>query len=214
MAIITIQSVDWTKFSLAKSGRTIKLLYDKEPVKFCTATLYSPFGVKSVDKEWSNFLEYSIDVSTCSTESSEQFKEFIDKLDSTIKKLVDENLQYFNNAKVTATDDYDYCPIFRSNGNYPKLMKLLFTRDKHGNFESFVFDNQKAKVEVSEDNLTEIIPRGQRFKSIIECSKVWYFNGKVGSMWNIVQLKLGAKAEKSPPKAGEMTVDYTKLMIE
>lgn len=214
MSIISLQSVDWSKFSLAKSGRTIKLLYDKEPVKFCTATLYSPFGVKSVDKEWSNFLEYSIDSSTCSTESSEKFTQFIEQLDNTIKTLVDQNLHLFNTAKSNATDDYDYCPIFRGNGNYPKLVKLMFSRDKHGNFESFVFDNAKKKIAVSEDNLCETIPRAQRFKCIIECSKVWYFNGKVGSMWNIVQLKLGAKVEKSPPKSGDMTVDYTKLLID
>lgn len=212
MAIISIDSVDWNKFSLAKSGRTVKLLYDKEPVKFCTATLYSPFGVKSVDKEWSNFLEYSIDTSTCSTESSEKFIKFVEQLDETIQKLVDDNLALFNTTKANATEDYDYCPIFKSNGNYPKLMKLLFTRDKNGNFESFVFDNQKNNITISENDLVDTIPRGQRFKCIIECAKLWFYNGKVGSIWNIVQLKLGAKEVKSPPKNAQ--VDYTKLLID
>ena len=212
MAIISIDSVDWNKFSLAKSGRMVKLLYDKEPVKFCTATLYSPFGVKSVDKEWSNFLEYSIDTSTCSTESSEKFIKFVELLDETIKKLVDDNLALFNTTKANATEDYDYCPIFKTNGNYPKLMKLLFTRDKNGNFESFVFDNQKNNITISENNLADTIPKGQRFKCIVECAKLWFYNGKVGSIWNIVQLKLGAKEVKSPPKNDQ--VDYTKLLID
>ena len=214
MAILSIDSVDWAKFSLAKSGRTIKLLYDKEPVKFCTATLYSPFGIKSVDKEWYNFLEYSIDTSTCSTESSEKFTYFIQKLDETIQGLVDENLALFNTGKVNASADYDYCPIFKSNGNYPKLMKLLFTRDKNGNFESFVFDNQKNKITLNENDLLQTIPKGQRFKSIIECTKVWYYNGKVGSIWNIVQLKLGAKEVKTSPQKDTPQVDYTKLLID
>ena len=57
------KTIDDSLFKLAKSGRAIKLVYNKEPVQICTSTLYSPFGVKPIIKEWSNFTEYNIDCS-------------------------------------------------------------------------------------------------------------------------------------------------------
>ena len=60
MTVIDLQNLDIDKFKLGKSGRAIKLFYDKEPVQICTSTMYLPFGIKSVSKEWSNYSEYNI----------------------------------------------------------------------------------------------------------------------------------------------------------
>lgn len=189
--MIDLQNFNEDDFKLGKSGRAIRLLYNKEPLQICTSTLYSPFGIKSINKEWSNFTEYNVDCSLnqSSSETSVVFKNFIDKLDDVIQKLVKENLTLFNSKNETANENFTYTSILRENKSYPKLMKLQFTRDKQGNFESFIFDEQKEKLPINESNIDNIIAKGKIFKTIIECVKVWYYNGKVGSIWKIVQLK-------------------------
>lgn len=199
--MLNISDVDWDKFKIAKSGRAYKLLYDKEPVKFCTSTLYTPFGVNSVNKEWSNFTEYSVNCSVNSfnnkNENAKVLEQFLEKLDEKILELVNENLSLFENTKGDQLgSDFNYYKILRENGDYPKLMKLQFVRDKNGNFESFVFDENKEKIKLSDSNIEDTIQKRTMFKCIIECGKIWTFNNKLGSIWNIVQLKLSSKNNK------------------
>lgn len=207
--MLDIQSVDWDNLQVAKSGRTIKLLYDKEPLSVCTSSLYSPFGIKSVNKEWSNFTEYSIDCSMnqSSNENSTGFRTFIEELDTKLNELVQSNLHVFDKNASSA----EYSPFLRENKNYPKLMKLQLPRDKNGNFQSFIFDNNKDKIKISDNNIEEVVSKGKVFKCIIECAKLWYYNGKIGSIWNVVQLKFNeAKVhdEQSAPAV------YNELMID
>lgn len=192
--MLDLEKVDWENFKLAKSGRNIKLLYNKEPLQFCTSSLYSPFGVKSNIKDWNIFTEYVLD---CSLNQSQQennivFKEFLSKLDEKIQELCKENVELFKSAK-NFDENYSYTPLLRENGNYAKLLKLQLQRDKNGNFQSFVFDCNKEKIKLSESNIEEVLCRGKVFKCIIECTKLWYYNGKIGSTWNIVQLKFNEK---------------------
>ena len=209
--MIDLQNFNDDDIKLGKSGRAIRLLYNKEPLQICTSTLYSPFGIKSVNKEWSNFTEYNLDCSLnqSTSETSMIFKNFIDKLDIIIQKLVKENLSLFNSKNETANENFTYTSILRENGSYPKLMKLQFTRDKQGNFESFIFDEQKEKIPINENNIDNIIAKGKIFKTIIECVKVWYYNGKVGSIWKVVQLKFCERERMKMNDENESLMDET-----
>jgi hypothetical protein len=220
--MIDLQNFNDDDIKLGKSGRAIRLLYNKEPLQICTSTLYSPFGIKSVNKEWSNFTEYNLDCSLnqSNSETSMVFKNFIDKLDIIIQKLVKENLSLFNSKNETANENFAYTSILRENGSYPKLMKLQFTRDKQGNFESFIFDEQKEKIPINENNIDNIIAKGKIFKTIIECVKVWYYNGKVGTIWKVVQLKFCERERIKMIDENESLMDennikniYNQLMI-
>lgn len=195
--MIDLQNFDENDIKLGKSGRAVKLLYNKEPIQICTSTLYSPFGIKPVHKEWSNFTEYVLDCSLnqSASETSLSFKNSIDKLDVIIEKLVKENLSLFNTKTntINQSDEFVYMPLLRENNNYPKLIKLQFTRDKLGNFESFIFDEQKEKIPINENNIEDTVSKGKIFKTIIECVKVWCYNGKIGSIWKVVQLKFCEK---------------------
>lgn len=221
--MIDLQNFNEDDVKLGKSGRAIRLLYNKEPLQICTSTLYSPFGIKSINKEWSNFTEYNVDCSLnqSSSETSVVFKNFIDKLDDVIQKLVKENLTLFNSKNETANENFTYTSILRENKSYPKLMKLQFIRDKQGNFESFIFDEKKEKIPINENNIDNIIAKGKIFKTIIECVKVWYYNGKVGSIWKVVQLKFCERERIKMTDENESLMDennnikniYNQLMI-
>lgn len=188
MSLIDINDIDWSAFSLGKSGRAVKLLYDKKPFQFCTSLLYSPFGVKSNSKDWSKFDDYSLDCSLNQSNSDQSinFREFVDNLDKKIVELINENKEMLN---IQSDVSFMYNSILRENKNYPKLMKLQLPRDKNGNFDCFIFNSDKSKIKIDETNIEETLSKGKIFKCIIECSKLWYFKEKVGSMWNIVQLK-------------------------
>ncbi len=209
--LLDINNVDWSLLQLAKSGRGVKLIYNKEPVQFCTSSLYTPFGVNSLSKEWSNFNEYNVECSLnqSSSPTSSAFRLFLETLDSKIAELVTENAHLFANG-TSGT----YTSILRDNGNYPKRIKLQFPRDKNGNFESVLFDDQKQKLLLNETNINECVSKGKIFKCIIECAKVWSFNGKVGSIWNIVQLKFSEQHQQQQENAFTNSAAYTELVIE
>jgi hypothetical protein len=216
--MIDINNIDWNAFALGKSGRAVKLLYNKEPLQVCTSSLFTPFGVKSSEREWSNFTEYYVDCSlnNASKENSVTFKEFIGRLDEKINELVRENISLFTTPKTVGDiDTFTYTPILKENGSYPKLMKLQFQRDKNGNFESFMFDEDRNKISVNDNNISKNVARGKVFKCIIECSKVWLYNGRVGSIWNIVQLKFSQNTYiPDQTQAQESRVNYNTLMID
>lgn len=206
--MINIAKISWDSLKLAKAGRTIKLIYDKTPLEFCTSTLYTPFGVKSVIKTWSNFTEYTMDVSI-NEQSGEEFKEFLEKLDEKLKELIVDNNDLFKDPVDIA--NYNY--ILKENKTFPKLMRLQLPRDKNGNFESFIFDENKNKVKIDDDNIKVILCKGASFKCIVECAKLWVYDGKIGSIWNIKQLKF---TEKYKPIKEEGAVNniYDSIMIE
>lgn len=202
-------TVDFTKFQLKKVGRGVKLVYDKNPFRIQTSSLYSPFPVKSVKKDWSRFQEYSIDCSLNQSQgtNAQAFREFIEKLDETIQNLVKNNLHLFTNC----TSDFVYNPILRVNGTYPKLMKLQFKRDDLGNFTTFVFNEDKSKVVVTENNINEHFQKGKVFKCIIENSKLWCYNGKVGSIWNMHQVRFSSRQENTQSGSQEQTNTQNKM---
>lgn len=190
--MIDLETFDPEKVTLAKSGRAVKLLYDKQPLKFCTVSMYSPFGVKSVNKEWSNFTEYTLDCSV--NQKTPEFQTFIEKLDQRIQELVKKNIGFFKGID----EAFAYHNIFRENGNYPKLVKLTLVRDKNGNIQSFVFDKEKNKIKIDDSNVEETLSKGKVFKCIVECGKIWAFSNKVGTVWNINQLKFSEKQFEKP----------------
>ena len=195
MGIINLDTFDETKLKLGKSGRAIKLFYDKEPIQICSSTLYTPFGVKSITKEWSNYSEYNIDcaLNQSASETSVNFRKNIEKFDSILHNLVKENTSLFSSKNEQCNENFIYSPILKENGNYPKLIKLQLSRDNNGNFNSFIFNENKEKVKITEENIEEILSKGKTFKVIMECVKVWFYNGKVGSIWKIVQLKFSER---------------------
>ena len=217
MLAVDLQTLDIKNLKLGKSGRAVKLLYDKQPLQLCTSTMYIPFGVKFSVKEWTNYPEYYLDcfLNNSKSDISINFKECIGRLDSMISDLVKQNLTLFNSKTESPRSDFDYSPILRENGQYPKLMRLQVSRDRNGNFESFIFDENKQKVPIDENNIESILCKGKTFKTIIECVKVWYYNGKVGSIWKIVQLKFSERTVSNEPEENNTGGNvYNSLMID
>ena len=105
-----------------------------------------------------------------------------------------------------------YSPILRPNKTYPKLMKIALPRDTKGNFEFVVFNENKEKVSITDSNIEEVLCKGKIFKGIVECGKVWYYNGRFGTTWNLKQMKF-VEQNTSDIKDIQKSESYQSIMI-
>jgi hypothetical protein len=66
---------------------------------------------------------------------------------------------------------------------------LKLPRDTHGNFNFVVFDKDKNKVKVTEDNIEEVFCKKRLFQCIMQCEKIIDWNGSASVQWIITQAK-------------------------
>lgn len=183
IVIQNLQELVFDQFNLAKVSRNVRLIQNKQNLNINTQVLFMPFNLNKYKKQWTNMDEYSVDCYVQDVACSEK----LTQLDEFIFDLSKKNAQLFN---VPNLNDASYSPMYRDNKTYPKLLKLYLPRDNNGNFTTQFFDEKSEKIIVDENNIETILTKKTMFKCIITCSKVWYYQNKIGSIWNIVQLKL------------------------
>lgn len=188
--LMTLNNIEFEKLNLGKSGRSFKLIYDKQLLQIATNTLYMPFNLNKYKKQWSNFEEYTVD---CYIDDSKSNNDYIVKLtqfNDSIFDLIKSNKNLFN---VPDNEDIIYSSFYRENKTYPKLFKLQLPRDTQGNFLTQFFDENSEKIFVDENNIEELLTKKAIFKTIIGCSKVYLYQGRAGCIWDILQLKFEPK---------------------
>lgn len=219
-----LNNLDVSNIFIAKSGRSVKLLTKNAegklvPVQITTSKMYTPFGVKIDSNQYSSFTNCSV---SCSLDKSTTIvqKNKIEELEKKIVSLIKDSMDLFPKETQSITfDDTDsfYCPLLRGNSSYPKLMKLSLPRDKNGNFDFFVFGENKEKIPITDSNIEDVLFKGACFRGIIECSKLWYYNGRIGSTWNVVQLRLEKKTtynEDSEPQVVPVSSVNCNIMLD
>lgn len=188
-----IKDIDIENVSMSKSGRIYRLTTkDKEFMAFTTNTMYSPFGINTNQNKYNPVLEYSISASINSsdTDFATDTRVALEALDGKIQQLVTDKRDDLN-----LPDDFIYTSFYKNSGNYPKLIKFNFTRDSHGNFKTVVFNSKKEKVVLNENNITDIFKKGSLFRVITNNKKIWSYNGKAGTIWDLDQILLVDKKE-------------------
>jgi hypothetical protein len=205
MSHVNITDIDFTKLKIGKTGRTVKVLYENNPLQIVTTKMYTPFGVKVNNSDYSHFTNCHLDSSLNqnNSQASTEVRQVFEDLDQHIVELIKQNQNVFQQKDIGDIDfdnDNFYSPIFKGNSNYPKLMKISLPRDKNGNFDFVIFDENKQKVPINDSNVETVLAKGRIFKSIIECSKVWTYKGKIGTTWNIIQMRFVPKNEVGEPE--------------
>ena len=153
---MTLNNIEFEKLNLGKSGRSFKLIYDKQLLQIATNTLYMPFNLNKYKKQWSNFEEYTVD---CYIDDSKSNNDYIVKLtqfNDSIFDLIKSNKNLFN---VPDNEDIIYSSFYRENKTYPKLFKLQLPRDTQGNFLTQFFDENSEKIFVDENNIEELLTK-------------------------------------------------------
>ena len=188
--LMSLNDINFDNLNLGKSGRTFKLIYDKQSLQISTNTLYMPFNLNKYKKQWSNHQDYTVD---CYVDNGQLNGDYITKLtqfNEYIFELIKSQRNLFN---VPENEEITYSPFYRDNKTFPKLLKLQLPRDTNGNFTTQFFDENSQKIYVDENNIDEILTKKSTFKTIIGCSKVYLYQGRAGCIWDIVQLKLVPK---------------------
>jgi hypothetical protein len=163
---------------LAKVRKTVKLVDSNgQAVSVSSGELYLPFGASCWENKRTDFDDYSVQ---CYVNKSEQFESYCQELSDKIESLCADSL--FDSSSV-------FTPMLKQNKDFPQLLKINLPRDRYGNFDFVVFDQDSNKVMITEDNVNEIFCKKRTFKCIMECARIWEFNGKIGSVWNAVQVK-------------------------
>jgi hypothetical protein len=199
--LLPLNDVNFQSINLAKSGRSVKLIYDKQTLNITTPTLYMPFNLNKYQKQWSNFEDYSVDcyVDTYGENETQDTIGKLNALNECIFETVKSNLNLFN---VPNNEEISFSPFYKDNKSFPKLLKLNFPRDTNGNFITQFFDENSNKIFVDETNIDTILTKKTSFKTIIGCSKVYVYQNKAGCSWDILQLKL------NPVKKANNTNNY------
>lgn len=216
MSHVNVLEIDLDELHIGKSGRMVKLLYKKQPLQLVTGKLYTPFGVKINKNDYSEFTTCHLDCSLnqSQSETSVKYREALEKLDARIIELIRESKGSFNPRDFDTVDvegDRFYSPMLRENKTYPKLMKISLPRDKNGNFDFVIFDEDKQKIPVNDKNIEEVLSKGKVFKGILECNKIWLYKGRIGSTWNLVQMRLTPRQDPSDPEESPRRSDDAKV---
>ena len=183
-------TLNMNTLNIVKSGKIVKLMSDSQILNVKTCELYMPFNISKFKKQWSTFEDYTIDcyVNNQNNSNSMEYVNKLNMLDNHILELTKKNLHIFGVSDVNVQCNYQ--PMYRDNKTFPKLIKLQLPRDTNGNFTTQFFDHNSKIVIVNEKNIDSILYKKVIFKALITCSKVWYYQNKIGTIWNVVQLKL------------------------
>ena len=191
--LMSLNDINFDNLNLGKSGRSVKLIYDKQSLQMSTNTLYMPFNLNKYKKQWSNHEDYTVDCYIDNSQLNGDYIQRLTDLNESIFELIKSQRNLFN---VPEDEDITCAPFYRDNKTFPKLLKLQLPRDTNGNFTTQFFDENSEKIYVDENNIDEILTKKSTFKTIIECSKVYLYQGKAGCIWNILQLKLSPKQQE------------------
>lgn len=171
---MTIPSLD-----LVKSGKSIRVIdtETRKPLRVTSKELYLPFGVSSWENQYSKFQDYSLQTYV---NIDPEFEKYCEELDEKVKSLCLSSPLFENG---------EYKSLLKQNKDFPRLFKINLPRDRFGNFDFVVFDKDLNKIMVTEDNVEYIFCKKRTFTCIFESCKVWQYNGSIGTIWNLVQVK-------------------------
>lgn len=167
------ENVDIEKFTLCKSGKNLKLRYDNQDFKIITDVLYCPFDSNVNTFTWMKHKQWSL---TCNIISGD-FKIFLKNMSNKIKYLLEQE-QLLDSS-------YEYRDLYTQKGQYMSL-RLNLKRKSDGKFLSNVFSPEREIITFNDVDVKNLFTK-KYIKTIIECEKIYLYNGKCGSVWCLDQ---------------------------
>lgn len=169
-----------SELNLAKVRKSVKLVDStNKSFQVTSGELFLPFGVSSWENKYSDYNDYSVQ---CYVNKTEGFENFCEDLNAQIVDVLGKSSMF-------DTSNSEIASILKQNKDFPKLLKINLPRDRFGNFDFVVFDEDSNKIMVTENNVDNIFCKKRTFKCIFENMKVWEYNGRIGTIWNMVQAK-------------------------
>lgn len=185
-----ITDIDFSeiKFSKTKSSsgrRFILAYYNKKILGIKFPSLRIPF-----DSRVNQFGQLELNVSLGNNEV------LINKI-----KDLDTQMQDFCKTNNWFTEEVipSYTPMLKeaNNGNFPPTIKFKVP-NKDNIIKTIFYDENKQVIDIKNENqVVDLMTKGTRIQSAIECVGVWFNDNKYGLAWKAEQIRVMSKPEEN-----------------
>lgn len=195
---VSFSSVKENKFGI----KSVRIFYNRKPLYIQLPKLKAPFGASTYkEKEKGVVAKYHLDLSFEGKEKNEELRNLYEKLadfDNAILSNAQENVsEWFGENEEEESLKSKYISCIRQKERADNF-RVKFTRNKHKEFITEVYDQNKNVIELTDDgSVVKAVPKGSSVKAIVECVGVWFSNkeeteskSKFGISWSLVQMKV------------------------
>jgi hypothetical protein len=182
-----IQDIDFSQLKFLKNkkftnSKFVEIFYNKKSFGLKLPSLRIPFDSRlSYGK-----IEVNLSLKD-KTELSDSFKKFDESIVRHIKEqgLIDtDKLTYFSTLRES------------KNGDYPPTLKFKIVTLEN-QVKTLFFDSDKKKISVkNNDEVLEILKKGVRTGTAVQCLGVWANDTMYGVAWKVTQLRLAKNVEQ------------------
>lgn len=196
--------------SLAQTGRkAVTLKHNGNPLHILVPTIFTiPFSIEMKKQAWSRYSDYSIHARPLGTE----FDTFVTDLNRRVGELLalpeNSGLKLLLTNNTTTDIPEPDLLVKRRTG----LLKMHFPRNQNnGLFTSNFFTRDKTMLVISDSNCAEYFAVSKCFRTVIECSRLWFFNNQIGCTWDITKLRF---EDRPVTQETASTCDYTECILD
>lgn len=178
---VKLNELKFPKTKQTTGNRFLSVFYNKKKLGVKLPKLRIPFDTKV-----STFGSIELNLSLGANQ------DLIDKVEE-----IDRQIVAFAEEHAWNSEDTEYVPMSKkSSGNaYPPCIRVKVPV-KDGVIGSTFFDENKQEIEVkNEEEICELLPKTTMVLTAIECTGVWFMNGRYGISWKLSQ----ARVEKPKP---------------
>lgn len=211
MEFLKVNQVNFSelKFSKTKSSsgrRFILAYYNKKILGLKFPTLRIPF-----DSKVNQFGQLEINVSLGNDEA---LINKIKELDSQMISLCKTNEWFGKDLEPV------YTPTLKqsANNNFPPTIKFKVP-NKDNVIKTVFYDQDKNLIEVKDENkVVELMTKGTRIQSAIECVGVWFNDNKYGLSWKAEQIRIMSSPQQENEEytfiSSDEELSDTELLID
>jgi hypothetical protein len=178
-----------------------------------TSELFMPFGCSVSQNSFSDFTEYYVSCALNNYQTDKKVQRYLNTIESVETKLKEHMKKhysdYFSDPCQNISDKVDSmltsC-IKQSNKSYPPNMYFSIPRNKNGVFICDVYDDKNDAVQITQENIDELLSKKSTVKCAINCVGAWFRDGvkgktsNFGLKWELHQAKVTNKAYIEVPE--------------
>ncbi len=183
-----------------------------KPLVIQTPSLPVPFGFGSYTDESSGKVSYSMNMQLSGYDSDPKVKQFYEAIQAIDEFMVEQGLknskEWFGKVCSKETIEDKYSPNIKiakdKNGDpkpYPPSVKVAFNKLRDSDeFECKVFGveskNDPNPKPITDVPFEELIPKRSQVTTLIQCTGVWFVNGKFNCKWKAIRVRLDSQPER------------------
>ena len=208
---LTTSNVVFSELKKTKNGSNMSFVNYKKDGKsqrliIQIPKMFAPFGASTFKKDELPVgqipkydVQLSLDTKDKKVKKLSVFLKALDKMaclhaaknKDWLKQLAYKNKKNRPSSEVAEDlEDNKYTNIVResSNEKYPDMFKVKIPIDWNTSLPAVqVFSQDKTKMEITFDNIEQVIPKLTELKGLIQISHVWFVSGKFGIVVKILQ---------------------------